>query len=209
MSAQSPIVIIGSGGHARVIIDACLRTGQQVAGVLALSGGDAVDVPYLGDDAMLSDVSFVAAHQFIIGVGDMGLRRRIGEGLSRCGAVSATVIHPSAVIGSRVRWGHGLVVCAGAVINPDVTLGRHAVVNTRASIDHDCVMGDYAFVAPGATLSGGVQCGDDVMFGAGSCTRPNVRIGTRVTIGAGAVVVNDIGDDCVVVGTPARKFSAS
>lgn len=209
MTAERPIVIIGSGGHARVIIDACGRSGQRVAGVLAPTDAGGAEAPYLGDDTLMNDARFMAAHQFIIGLGDMRLRRRIGDDLKRRAVAAATVIHPSAVIGSRVRWGEGLLVCAGAVINPDVVLGCHAVINTRASIDHNCLLGDHVFVAPGVTLSGGVHCGDDVLIGAGACTRPNVRIGSRVTIGAGAVLISDIDDDCMAVGVPARQMPRS
>lgn len=78
MSGERPIAILGSGGHARVIVDACERAGLRVAGVLAPGDAKDIGVPHLGDDAILDDAGFVAAHQFIIGIGDMRLRRTLG-----------------------------------------------------------------------------------------------------------------------------------
>lgn len=204
MIVGRPIVIIGSGGHSRVIIDSCARVGRKVAGVLAPTKPSNIEAPFLGDDSLIDNSEFVAVHEFMIGVGDMAIRRRIGELLTRRGGIGATVIDPSAIVGARVSWGEGLFVCAGVVIGSDVKIGRHVVVNTKAGIDHDCVLGDYAFVGPGVTLAGGVQCGEEVLFGVASCVIPNVRIGHRTIIGAGAAVISNIEDDNIAMGIPAR-----
>lgn len=206
MNLERPIVLIGAGGHACVVADACERGGLAVAGYLAPqpAGRTMAELPRLGDDGRLDDAAFVQAHRFLIALGDTGLRCRVGGRLEWVRADLATVVHPSAVVSRHAVLGAGTFVAAGAVINPGVQVGQHAIINTRASVDHDCVLGAYVQVAPGATLGGAVICGEATMIGIGATVRQGIRIGRDVMVGAGAVVVNDLPDGLVAVGIPAR-----
>jgi len=206
MSDPRPIVILGNGGHARVVADICRVAGREVRGFL---DRQRAVVPVrgeriLGGDELLDDPSFVARYDFVIGIAHQDVRRRLGGWLRAKGAVMTNAIHPSAVVASDVTMGVGVVLVAGSVVNPGAQLGDLVIVNTGATVDHDCRLGVGVHVGPGAHLTGSVVCGEYAFVGAGAVVIPGRTIGARTVVGAGAVVVSDIGSDVTVVGCPAR-----
>ncbi len=196
------IVVVGSGGHAKVVVATARAAGWKVTRVVdddAARWGQAVlGVAIDGRSALALDDP---AALVIVAIGDNATRDRVTRG-ARC--TFATLVHPRAFVDETVRLGAGTVVFAGAVIQPDARIGCHTIVNTSASIDHDCVIGDAVHVAPGVHLSGAVTLGDGVLMGIGSHAIPAVAIGAWSTIGAGATVVRSIPARTVAVGVPAR-----
>ncbi len=206
------VVGLGAGGHAKVVVEMLKLMGaHELVGLLdsnsALWGTEVLGVPVLGDDGLLPGIySQGASHAFIGvgGVGDTGPRKRLYEMANRTGFQMVDVIHPSAVVSASAAWGQGLTAMAGAVINAGAQLGDNVIVNTGAIVEHDCVIGDHVHVATGARLASTVQVGDWAHIGLGASVRQCVHIGRSSIVGAGAVVVEDVPDNVVVVGVPAR-----
>jgi UDP-perosamine 4-acetyltransferase len=204
-------VVIGAGGHARVVIDALKRAGVQVLFATdadpAKHGQTMLGVPVAGGDEALA-TQVPGRVQLALGIGTVGNdrgRRATAERLAALGHQFATVIHPSAVVAPDVTVLEGAQIMAGAVVQTGSQIGRHAIVNTGACVDHDCRVGDYAHVAPGATLSGGVDVGDGAFVGAGACVIQSVRVGAGSIVAAGAVVIRDVPAGACVMGVPARE----
>ncbi|MGN6103562.1 MAG: acetyltransferase [Kofleriaceae bacterium] len=199
---MSALVVVGAGGHAKVVIATARAAGFEVTAVVdddqARWGGALLGVAITGPSLSRLDDPDATC---VLAIGNNATRRWLG-GIARCRF--ATLVHPSAVVDPTVRLGPGTVVFAGAVIQPDAAIGAHGIVNTGASIDHDCVLGDAVHVAPGARLAGSVTLGDEVFVGIGAVIAPGRAVGPRTTIGAGAAVVRDLGGDAVAVGVPAR-----
>jgi sugar O-acyltransferase (sialic acid O-acetyltransferase NeuD family) len=196
------LIVVGAGGHAKVVVATARAAGFRVAAVVDDArerwGCAVLGVAVSGPSApILQDPTA----SVVLAIGDNAARRRLAAG-ARCRF--ASVIHPSAIIDPTVRLGAGSVVFAGAVIQPDTVLGAHAIVNTAASIDHDCVLGEAIHVAPGTRLAGNVTLGDEVFLGIGVVVIPGISIGARTTVGAGAAVVHDLPAGVVAVGVPAR-----
>lgn len=196
------IILIGAGGHAKVVAAAIAESGDRLVAVFdddaARHGTTLLGVPIVGPIAAAREHSVRRA---VIGIGSNAARARLG---SELGLEWATVVHPRAWVHETVRLGAGTVVFAGAMIQPDAELGEHVIVNTAASIDHDCVLGRAVHIAPGVHLAGGVRIGVQSFLGVGASAIPYVTIGERTTIGAGGVVVRDIGSDVTAVGVPAH-----
>lgn len=204
-----PIVILGAGGHAKVILDACRCAGLPVSGLLDGGfppGATLLDVKGLGGDHRLDDPEFVLAHAFIVGVGAMETRRTLIRHLDNRNAALATVIHPSAVIAPSAQIAPGTLVAAGVVVNPDTRIGRHVILNTCCSVDHDCQVGENCHIGPGARLAGGVACGEEVFVGTGANVAPGIRIAPHSVVGAGATVIRDVSEGVTVVGVPAVEM---
>ncbi len=212
--SRRPVIGLGAGGHARVVID-LLRTLDMydIVGLVdadgAASGRHVADVPVVGTDVDLErlrrdgiDAAFVA----IGSTGDPRPRHRAYANAVRVGFEMITAVHPSAVVSRRARLGPGVVVMALAAINADADVRENAIVNTGAVIEHECVVGAHAHVATGARLAGDVQIGDGAHIGIGAVVLQGVRIGRNVIVGAGAVVLEDVADDVVVAGVPAREL---
>lgn len=209
-----PVVVIGAGGHAKVLIEALQRGGMVV---LALTdcdrkktGSKILGAAVGGDDEWLMAAHPPGSVRLVNGVGSTRQtlsRRRIFDRFSALGYSFVSVIHPSAVIASDVVIGAGAQVMAGVVIQPGVRLGVDSIVNTHASIDHDCDIGPHAHVAPGATLSGNVVVGESSHIGAGATVIQGIVVGRESLVAAGAVVVANVSDRADVAGIPARDVS--
>ena len=206
---MKPVVVLGAGGHGKVVVDALRAGGKTVAGYLdsALQKGTVVNgASVLGDDAYLTDQAFVAAHGFAIGVADQSRKRALASQVLQCGIDLVAVLHPAAIISPSASFGPGTVVAAGAIVNAEAALGRFCILNTACSVDHDCVLADGCQISPGARLAGNVTCGRDVFVGMGAMVAPGVAIADGAIIGAGATVLRDVGAAQTVVGTPARPL---
>ena len=146
---------------------------------------------------------------YVIAIGDPAVRRRVDEIATAAGRRPATLVHPTAQVGSAVTLGPGAYLAPAAVLTTNVTVGRHSIVNVAATLSHDVVVGDFATVGPGSHLAGNVQVGDDADLGVGVVARPGSTIGTGSVVGAGAVVIGDLAPGIVAVGIPAAPVRSS
>ena len=114
------VILIGAGGHAKVVADIILRSGDRIAGFLdgARRSGEFLGYPILGDDGAYRNFLDCS---FIIAIGNAQARERIAQSMP--GAAWYTAIHPGAVISPLdTRIGEGTVIMADAVINPGAHL---------------------------------------------------------------------------------------
>lgn len=199
------VILIGAGGHGKVIADILLCSGTPVRGFLDdREGACAAGLPWLGS---VEEYRRFPDAEFLIAVGDARTRRRIA--LAMDGVRWHTAVHPHAVVSSlEVEIGEGTVVMAGAVVNPGARIGRHCIINTGAVVEHDNDIGEFVHVSVGAHLCGGVRVGGGTWIGAGACVRNNLSVCENVMIGTGGVVVKDIVCPGTYVGVPAisKKF---
>lgn len=198
-----PILILGAGGQARVVIDmlarikryqplGCLWVGDAVPEGL----GDVLGVPVLGVHA---DMATVAEMHLVttcaLAIGDNAMRAEVSELARESGFHQPCLIDPSAVVSEYATVGEGSVVCPQAFVGPGASLGRGVIVNTTASVDHDCEIGDFAHIAVGGRLAGNVSVGERSLIGAGCVALPGVSVGSRTIVGAGSLITREIGDD--------------
>ena len=200
------VVVIGAGGHAKVVISTLQAAGVTVD--LALDederkwGSKILNVPVEGPTNLIKRMENVTA---VIAIGSNSVRKKIA--LEYPNVRWLTVIHPRAYVHESVQIGEGTVVFAGAVIQPYTKIGSHVIINTSATIDHDCEIGDYAHIAPGSHLAGSVKVGEGTLIGIGASVIPGVKIGEWAIVGAGAVVIDDIPPYTTVVGVPAKPIN--
>jgi sugar O-acyltransferase (sialic acid O-acetyltransferase NeuD family) len=157
----------------------------------------------IGTSADLERFKAIASHA-VVGVGDNITRALLFKRLLDVGLIPFNVIHPSAIIAKRVQIGRGVVILAGAVVNTGSKIGDNVCINTAASVDHDNVLEESTHIYPGAHLAGGVKVKRYSYVGTGAAVNPYLTIGENVIIGSGAVVCEDIPDNVVAVGVPAR-----
>ncbi len=202
-----PFVLIGAGGHGRVIA-ALLRTaGRSVLGVCdpklfahAVSRWENLDV--LGDDSALNLLppDRVA---LALGVGQLAtgtFRQRLYASLRARGYMFPALVHPTAWVAPGVVLGEGVQVMAGAVIQPGCEIGENSIVNTRVGVDHDCRIGRNVHVAPGATLCGTVTLEDGAFIGAGATVIQGLNVGECAIVGAGVTLVRSLTPATTILG---------
>lgn len=207
------ILIVGSSGHAKVVIDVVEKAGKyEIVGLLdryRKVGEDTFGYKVLGQEEDLARLR--------VSLGLSGIFVAIGDNFSRelvtrrvveyCpGLALVSLVHPDASIGKGVSIGDGTVVMAGAVINPSCEIGRSCIINTSSSIDHDSVMGDYSSLAPGAVTGGRCRIGNFSAICIGATLIQGIHVGEHSLVGAGAVVLDNIGPGTVAAGVPARPL---
>lgn len=201
------VVIIGAGGHAKVIADIIIKSGDIVVGFLDDNlEKDAIIIDNYKVIGKIDDCLKLKQDNelyFIIAIGDNITRKNIAEKYNLNYYIA---IHPTAVIGMQAQIENGTVIMANACINSNTKVGKHCIINTGAIVEHDNVIENYAHISPNATLCGTVQVGKYTHIGAGSTVKNNVIITNNCIIGAGAVVVKDINESGTYVGVPALKI---
>ena len=207
--ARRPIVILGGGGHAKVIIDMLVdhRTLEPVGCIVndrSSHPPQVLNLPVLGDESYLEELLRQGVTAAVVAVGENRIRARITSKLKSIGMELVSIVSEFAKISSFARIGEGVVVMPMAVVGPDTTVEEGAIINTSASVDHDCFIGSFCHVAPGCSLAGNVRVGSKSFLGVGTAVLPDRTIGRDVIVGAGAVVIKDVPDGVTVMGVPAR-----
>jgi len=189
-----PIIILGSGGHAGVLVDILKLLNKNILGYIAPEKVDELRLDFLGSDEVIqkygpNEVTLVN------GLGSLpGLNRRweLEKKFTELGYEFETVLHPSAVIATNTNLSKGVQVMAGVVIQPNVIIGDSTIINTGATIDHDSSVGAFCHISPGVTISGNVNIKDNVYIGAGTIVIQGIRIASEVAVGAGSLIYNNI-----------------
>ena len=201
------VIIIGAGGHAKVIADIIEKSGDEVVGFLDDNKENGATV--IKNYKVIGDVNNRLAMavtkkdvEFIIAIGDNKKREEISHSPN---LKFYTAIHPSAQIGLDVRIEEGTVVMANVCINSSARIGKHCIINTGAIIEHDNIIEDFVHISPNTSLGGTVKIGESTHVGIGSIVKNNITICKNCTIGAGAVVVKNIIEEGTYVGVPARE----
>lgn len=210
------LVVIGAGGHAKVVVDAAERSGWRLYGLLDVDssrhGEPFVTTKIRGGDELLPHLKEEGVTHFIVGIGSVGnpvaRKRAFAAGLA-AGLEAAVVIHPNAIVADPGQIGGGTLVAAGAVINPDARVGTNVIINTHALVEHDAEVGAHAHLAPGCRVLGGCAIGDRSHIGAGAIILQGVRVGADVMVAAGAVVLGDVPNGVTMMGVPAKQRGKS
>jgi sugar O-acyltransferase (sialic acid O-acetyltransferase NeuD family) len=151
---------------------------------------------------------FERTPNFVLGLGSVKGRFFLTKKLTAAGGRLASVIAPTAQIGTLdIHLDEGLNVMHAALVSSRTWVGRGVLINAFAAIHHDVRVGDFAEISPRATLLGGSSVGRYASIGAGAVILPNVSVGDYAIVGAGAVVRQNVPDYAVAVGVPARVIN--
>ncbi|MDR0138027.1 acetyltransferase [Metabacillus idriensis] len=205
---NKPLIIIGCGGHASVLEDILISQNRYILGYT----DDRPLIKYTSSP-ILGNQEKVLEYQpdqikLVNGIGSVGytkIREYIFRKFKKLGYTFETIIHPSAIIATKVVIEEGGQIMAGTVIQPGVIIGANSIINTKTSVDHDCVIGKHVHLAPGVTLSGNVHVERRCHVGTGATVIQGIHIGEAALIGAGALVNKNVMKGTKVIGVPAKE----
>lgn len=212
MNGPTRVVVLGAGGHGRVVGDAVMsRPDMELGGFLDARvppGQEPLPgIPVLGRDDLLGQLAARGVTHAVVGVGSVGdatIRARLYRSVLAAGLSAATVVHAAAVVARDVHLGAGTVALARVVVNTGTGIGINCILNTGCIVEHNCVVGDHVHIAPGAVLGGDCRIGDGSHIGIGATLIQGISVGRNTLVAAGAVVTRDLGDNMLAAGCPAR-----
>ena len=207
------IVIIGAGGHAKVVADIILKRKTDLNEDIKIKGflddnynenqnKKIFKIPIIGKLEKINDLADKDI-KFIIAIGNNKTRERIANKYNK--VKYYTAVHPQAVIANKVKIDEGSVVMANVVINSYSEIGKHCIINTGSIIEHDNSINDFVHISPSVTLAGGVRIGKRSWIGIGSNIIQGKNIGFDTIIGAGSVVLKNIGNNEKAFGVPCEE----
>jgi sugar O-acyltransferase (sialic acid O-acetyltransferase NeuD family) len=198
-----PLYIVGAGGAGRETYDAALAAGTSVTAFVdeRLAGTVVRGLPVIGADEVSAD------GEFVIGIADPQVRRRLAAQLVKNGLAPIGVVHPRAIIGPDTTVGVGGIFFGNCHVSSSITIGAHCQVHYNATVGHDTVFADFVTIYPGANISGSVHLETGVTVGSNAVVLQGRTVGADAFVGAGAVVTRDVAPGVVVVGSPARPLS--
>ncbi len=205
-------VVIGAGGHGRVVLDILINQGEHdVVGFIDsncdLTGRRMDGCKVLGDMTALPGLcDQLDVQAAVVAIGDNGIRRDFSEQVERMGLVLLNAIHPSANLARNVTLGNNVVIAAGALVCAHCQIGDSVILNTGCIVDHESMIGTATHICPGARLAGRVAVESGAFVGIGATVIQSIRIGYEAVVGAGAVVIADVNPLSTVVGVPAREI---
>lgn len=209
---SNPIILVGGGGHCRVIIDIINENNEYdeilISDIKENKGKELLGIRIEHTDDELSNLYNKGIKNAFVSLGNVNLttkREELYNKLKSIGFILPVIASKSANISKHTEINEGTLIGKNVVINPGVKIGKNCIINTGAIIEHDCVIEENVHIAPGAILSGGVTVGTNSFIGAGAIIIQKTNITANTLIGAGAVVIKDVTSSGVYVGTPAKK----
>ena len=205
MVLSKGVVVYGAGGHGKVVADLLAVSGYTIMGFIdddpALVGATIIGVPV---SAAADWLGWHPDAEVALGIGDNQARDRAALCIKQHRGSLLTVVHPAAIISRNAKIGDGTVIMPAVVLNADSEVGEGAIINTGAIVEHDVTVARYAHLSPNCTTGGGAHIGAYTQIGMGASVLPLKRVGANCVIGAGSVVADDIPDDSIAFGIPAK-----
>lgn len=209
---ENPCVIIGGGGHAKVLIEILQLEGRYspyaiTDGDPSKRGNKILGIPIVGTDTELPKLLENNVQHFIVGTGSVGknqVRKRLFNKGCKAGFEPLTALHPTGKISGSAHIENGTALMAGAIVNVDSKIGKNCVINSGAIVEHDCHIADHVYLSSGVCLSSTVKINCGAFLGIGATIKQTVQIGAWSIIGAGSVVLDDVPPKTIVAGVPAK-----
>lgn len=208
---QKKLILVGGGGHCKVVLSQIKKLNEfEVIGIVdnyKPVGSSINGVNIIGTDEDLPKFYKGGIRNALITVGsvqDNSKRYNLFKLIKDIGYNLPIIISQTAIIDETVKIGEGTVIMPNTTINVDSYIGKNCIINSGAIIEHDCTIDDHCHIAPGAHISGEVEIGELSFIGIGATIIQGIKVGKNVTIGAGAVVIDNLLDNVVAVGNPAK-----
>jgi UDP-perosamine 4-acetyltransferase len=206
LKKRERVVLIGSGGHAKEIVEIfhSLASYEILGCLLNDLNQQKLKIPILGNDEYLPELLHQEINTLFLCIGDNARRHALYLQVKKMGFKLANAISPHSIVSPSAQLGEGIAIMPGAVVNTDSQIADNTIINIGATVSHDCRVGVSAHLAPGVNTAGSATIETGAFLGAGCKVIPGQTIGRWSTLGAGSVVINDIPENVLAVGIPAK-----
>lgn len=197
-------IVIGSGGHSKVIIDILKRNNQKIYGIVSDDPKKklANKSNFLGKLKSLFNLKDKNSYNIYIGIGDSGIRKKIYFELKKFNFNFPPLVCPTAILSNDCKIGNGSFVNSGCILNTHCSVGIFSIINTGSTIDHETKIGNFSTICPGVNIAGQVKIGNNSFVGTGSVINNNLKLTSNLIVGSGSVVIKSLLKSGTAVGIP-------
>ncbi|MEN7549768.1 NeuD/PglB/VioB family sugar acetyltransferase [Rapidithrix thailandica] len=208
---ENPVIILGATSAGKQALEIFKSLEIEVYCFLdddkELHNTEISDVSVMGhtrDDGFLK---FIGKRcEVFVGINENEERKELVEFVrARRKVQPVNAIHPLAYVASSAHVGHGNLINVGAVVNAGAEVKNACMIQSKAVVETDVVLEDYVSVGTGAIINANCTVGEGSLIGSGAILAPGVKIGKNVQVAPGSLVMQNVDDNQVVFGVPAKS----
>lgn len=199
-----PLIVIGGGGHASVLLDILLSDGKNV--IAYISPEPAANkklfkgLIHFSHD---SDIEKYAPNEVLLinGIGHMpksNQRLTIYKALSDKGYKFTSVIAKSAIISEYALIAEDAQVLTRAIIHAGASIGNNTIINTSVIVEHDSEIKEHVHLAPNVTICGNSVINSQSFIGASATVIQGIEIGQYCVVGAGVTLLQNMASNSFI-----------
>ena len=189
------IILIGSGGHAKSIIEIIESKNEfRIKGLVIEKNSQNKEIlcyEALGNDKDLKDLKNNFNYAFIaIGfIKNTQRKLSIAENLYSLNFKLPKLYSNFAIVSKYAEVGDGTSIGHGAIVNSSTKIGENCIINSKALVEHDVEIGNFSHISTGVIINGGTKIGDNCFIGSGAIIREGLQIPNGSVISAGKRVM--------------------
>lgn len=205
------LAIYGSGGLGKEILELAKEINliknqwKEIIFINDFSQEKTLDINVFSFEQMI-DLFDKNSLQVIVGVGNPFDRCALWNKIKKHSLNSTKLIHPDITIPQSTTISEGVIICKGAFISCEVFLEENVCIQMNSSIAHSSIIGKHSIVAPLSAISGNCKIGTQTFIGTCSAIKEKISIGCNTIVSMGSVVMQDVSDNVIVMGNPARQL---
>jgi len=206
--SDKKIVLIGYSGHGMIVAETLIVNGMNLRYYTERKkmSNNPFELDYLGFEGDDSFSDWDKPYDFILGIGNNTIRKKVAQLLLSKNKNLLNAINPSANISKNSIIGEGNFIAKNVVVNFLTQVGDYCILNTGCIVEHECRISNGVHIGPGAVLLGNVSVGEQSFIGANAVIKENVTVGRNVIIGAGSVVIKDVPNHSKIAGNPGKAI---
>tara|TARA_B100001248_G_C27396142_1_gene465685 strand:+ start:2534 stop:3109 length:576 start_codon:yes stop_codon:yes gene_type:complete len=191
---MNKIIIIGSGGHAKVCLETILSTKKyKIIGFIDKKIKKKIlDYKIIGNDEDLASLRKKAKFA-CLGIGQIKnflIREKKFNQLKKLKFILPKIISSHAIVSKFSKIGEGTIVMHGAIIHPGAKIGKNCIINTNSIIEHDVEVKDNCHISTKAIINGNSTIEKNSFIGSGSVIVNNISVKKNSFIKAGSIITN-------------------
>jgi sugar O-acyltransferase (sialic acid O-acetyltransferase NeuD family) len=188
------IILIGSGGHCKSVIDVIEQEGRfKIYGLVdkpKLLGSTILGYKVIGNDKDLKRLAGKYQNALITSgqIKSPLLRIKLFNLALQAGFKFPSIVSPKSYVSKHSTIGNGTIVMHNAVVNANVSIGDNCIINSKALVEHDCIISSHCHISTNATINGNVKINTKCFIGSSATTRNGIIIKQNSFIKANTLV---------------------
>tara|TARA_Y100000741_G_scaffold83938_1_gene61716 strand:- start:192 stop:842 length:651 start_codon:yes stop_codon:yes gene_type:complete len=202
---RNEIILIGSGGHSRMIIECARELKYTVKFILDINSKKNSKEKILGIPIKsINHINELKKNSKVfLSIGDNLLRFKFYKKYKNYFNF-INLIHPSSYVAKNIIMGNGNFIAPKAIINSLSKIGNNCIINSGSIVEHECEIKDNSHLGPGCIMCGRAKLKSNVFVGTGSIILPKISVERNCIVGAGSIVLKKTSPNSLYLGRPAK-----